>query len=221
MTRSLRKILFVTALLLINAPLFSWERVLNKDGIAIYTRQAKDARIHEIKGTALIDAPMLQVLNVVLDYRKFKEWQPRLIVFERLREISDVEFINYAAMKMPWPVKNRDMVMRARFLIDRDNRWFHVTWKDTTWPAKPVTSRYVRVPKSRVKWSLRPAAGGKKTWVEFRALGDPGGLIPAWLVNYFSRYTLADSLRRLGKQVRKKSFDPVLMERYRYVRDWY
>lgn len=211
----------LAVLLVYSSPLWAWEPVLNKDGVQIYERKSANSDVHELKGMAVIDAPMLEVLTVVLDYTKFKEWQANLITFERLKVVSEIEFVNYAAMDMPWPVTKRDMVMRARFDIDRKKRWFHVRWKETTWPSKPVTQKFVRVRTARVMWSLQPIEKGKRTRVEFRALGDPGGWIPAWLVNYFSKYMLADSFKRLSGQVARKRLDPKLMQKYRFVESWY
>ena len=122
---------------------------------------------------------------------------------------------------MPWPVRSRDTVMRARFIIDHKSRWFHVTWRETSWSTKPVSPNFVRVPISRVKWSLKSLKNGRMTRVEFKALGDPGGLIPVWMVNYFAKYMLADSFKRLEGQVGKKQFNLEIMNRYKYLQSWY
>ncbi|MCB1174467.1 MAG: hypothetical protein KDK39_12925 [Leptospiraceae bacterium] len=217
----MRAFVLICLFLLVQGPLSAWELIYQKNGVQVYRRQAPNSPIHEMRGQAILPCPMLEVLSVVLDYKHFKEWQPHLIRFERLQTINDETFINYAAVSMPWPVQDRDMVMQARFQIEAPKRQFQVHWRDTSWPDRPPTKQYVRVASSRVIWSLSPVDQGRSTRVSFQALGDPGGWIPAWLVNWFSRYMIADSFERLQRRIEQKKFNALYVQRFRFVEDWY
>ncbi len=84
---------------------------------------------------------------------------------------------------MPWPVTNRDAVVNIT--ISRDgNGGMHahiVSVKDVV----PVKAGIVRVPFSKVTWKVKPLNSNTLN-VEYEALVDPGGSLPAWVVNMFS-----------------------------------
>lgn len=82
---------------------------------------------------------------------------------------------------MPWPVTDRDLV--AGNFIHPPAKNGRVTIEvHSLKDYLPESKGYVRIPFSEATWDILPIAGDKiKITCIFRV--DPGGAIPAWLVN--------------------------------------
>ena len=178
-----------------------WEFVLKDEGFKIYQRKIEGQPFIQVKGTGTIHEPISKILSIVLDYKRIKEWQPNLETFERLETYSDRHFMNYFAMNLPWPVTDRDVVMRHKIKVDSKNRWVHISLANSTHPKRPNRKGYIRLPFARGRISMHWVDGGKATWMEFHNQGDPGGWIPAWLVNWISKKQIAGSISLLKKRV--------------------
>ena len=201
-------------------PAAKWQPILNEKGIKIYKREVKGNPIRELKGTLVFNASVAEILSVVLDYKKFGEWQKNLIKFERLTTVNSRSFVDYAAFRLPYPVDNRDSVHAVRIHIDEKNKWVHVKLREKKDRRKPKQADFVRIPIARAKWSLKPIRGGKATWVEFTGRGDPGGYIPSWLINWMGKYRMVDTINRLKKRLRQKKFSPVILKEYEFISQW-
>ena len=191
--------LFASAIFAAN----KWEFVTREGEFKIYKQKVEGSSFIELKGAGVVYEPPAKILSIIFDYRRIKEWQPDLETFERLVTHSDKHFINYFAIDLPWPVSNRDVVTVHKVRVDNKKKWVHISVKNITHRKKPRRSGFLRVPLIRGHWSLHSIKNGKATYLEFRSLGDPGGLIPAWLVNWLGKKQIAGSIRRLKKRVRE------------------
>ena len=196
------------------------KKILDSEGVRVYKRESKESPIKELRGTLVINENIVNILSVVLDYKNFKSWQPNLLRFERIRQINQREFIDYAAFKLPFPVQNRDAVFKARIIVDNKNKWLHVKIRETRHRSKPVNKNFIRIPRGRAKWSLKSIRGGKATWVEFTGQADPGGSIPNWLVNWLGKYRVVDSINRLKKRLKQKKFNQQIIGQYKDLQKW-
>ena len=138
----------------------SWKLVLKKDGFKVYQRKIIGSSYIQMKGTGVIYQPIEKVLAIILDYKRLKEWQPNLKTFERLVTHNDKHFINYFAMNLPWPVTDRDIVMRHKIKVDRSKKWVHVFMSKSKHKNRPKRKGFIRVPFMKGRWSLHSLKGG-------------------------------------------------------------
>ena len=208
--------LFSISLILATSSLFanSWKKTVSKDGVNVYKRTVKGSPVIELKGTAIVNHSIKDILAVVLDYKNFKKWQPNLITFRRVKVISTREFINYAAFKLPWPISNRDVVMHTKIMSKGSNK-VQVNMRETTHPSRPKSNKYVRIKMARVQWNLQSINAGKSTKLQFISRGDPGGYIPLWLINWVGKYQVVEGINRLRKRVKQNKHDLSVLKNYR------
>ncbi len=105
----------------------------------------------------------------------------------------------YGIVDAPWPMQDRDTVVRFDFRLDAGSGEIIITIR--TFPDFiPLDERYVRVPDFGGFWALRPEPGG---WVEvtYQVHGDPGGLIPVWLANFAAVTSVTRTLQRMEAAV--------------------
>lgn len=121
-----------------------------------------------------------------------------------LKQVSPAELYYYSEISVPWPASNRDFI--ARLVVTQDPRTKVVTIWGPTYPEYlPAKKDIVRVSQSEGKWVLTPV-GKNRVKVEYTLHADPGGNIPAWLVNMFATKGPYESFRNLKEQLKKPAY---------------
>jgi START domain-containing protein len=158
----------------------AWRVDKDQDGIQVSTRAVEGWSMREIRGVMRADARLSSLVAVIVDVRVAHDLSDVIAEQRVLQRDSDTRYSLYSAMKLPWPVSNRDIVNQREIAQDPGN--LAVTITDLAVENAPPRDGYVRMTRSRQKWTLTPAAGGG-VQVETRVLSDPNGPIPAFIVN--------------------------------------
>lgn len=187
-----------------------WKLEKDAAGIRIESRAVPGWSIHEMRGTTQIDAPLSSVVAVVDDVSAIPRLNDVVAKAEIEQRQDATHYRVYAAMDMPWPVSDRDIVNQRE--IKPDPATGAVTIIDTAVPDAAPRKDYVRIAKSRQEWRLTPNADGKTT-VQIQLLSDPGG-IPAALINAMSvssPFNTLSNLRKLAKQAPYANAKPAFL----------
>ena len=104
------KVLLLSGLLLLsNAQAQTvWQFRGEKDGVKSYTREVPNSKIKAIKLEATFQAPLNQLVGVLLDIKSSPEWAYKTKSATVLKQVSATEVYYYTELNMPWPVANRD-----------------------------------------------------------------------------------------------------------------
>lgn len=157
-----------------------WSLEKQKDGIDVYTRPVEGSGIKEFKGTANVDASVDRVLELLRDSDRFQSWFPNTRESKLLSRDGDVSY-QYSVMNTPWPMTDRDNVLRSVSTVDEDTGVVHI--EITAVPDYfPVQKGRVRVQKAHGTWTLTPN-GPDTSHVVFTMHLEPGGGIPQWIIN--------------------------------------
>ena len=181
-----------------------WKLKTDKDGIAIFTRTFPDSKFKAIKVEVELDATLSQMVAVVLDVNTGAEWVYSTKSSVLLKQVSPSELYYYSEVSIPWPAANRDFIAELRAVQDSHSRV--VTIYGPIFPDYlPVKKDIVRVRRSEGKWIISPLAKGRIK-VEYTLRVDPGGDLPAWLVNMFVTKGPFESFKKLKEQLRKPAY---------------
>lgn len=179
-----------------------WKSLGNVNGVALYGRDVPGQNLDEFRGVLVIDENLFQLLAVVNDVSRHCEWRARCHSARVVQRFGDREKILYTRTDAPWPVSDRDTVLRAKVHVDLPNKtvWsrFHAI-KDRR--APPVDG-VVRMPKLSGSYKFVWLGEGR-TEVTYQVNADPGGLIPNWLAQRTSRKIPSGTLSGLRKQAKK------------------
>lgn len=157
-----------------------WTLDLQKDGIDVYTRPVEGSGIKEFKGVAEVGVSVEKILELLRDANQFKTWFPNTPESRLLARDGDVSY-QYSVMGTPWPMDDRDNVLRA--VTTRDEDTGEILIEITAAPDYyPVQKGRIRVRKAHGTWQLKPI-GPDKTQVTFNMHLEPGGGIPQWMIN--------------------------------------
>jgi hypothetical protein len=178
-----------------------WKKVKDKDGIRIYQAEASNSSYKNIKVECTIDGTFDKLMAILNDVSKHKEWVYNNKTSSVLKRISPVEFYYYTETTLPWPMSNRDAVIHLKMTKDSLNRFLNITAVADA-DYIPEKENKVRVPSSNINWHVTmPTSSTINIVYTFEA--DPGGSVPAWLVNSFADKGPYESFRKLAALLRK------------------
>ncbi len=158
----------------------AWSLDKRENGIDIYTRPVEGSGIKEFKGVADVDAEVDTILALLRDPDRFKTWFPDTPESKLLGRDGDISY-QYSVMGTPWPMDDRDNVLRSVAKRDETTGIVDITLSAAP-DYHPVQNGRIRVQKARGTWRLEPIAPGK-THVTFTMHLEPGGGIPQWMIN--------------------------------------
>ena len=157
-----------------------WELQREETGITVYTRPVPNSGIREFKGIAEVDHNAKLILALLGDSDRFKTWFPNTPESKLVERDGNVS-VQYSVMEAPWPVSDRDNVLRS--VTSHDDETGRINIQVAAAPdAYPEQQGRVRVKKAKGSWVLEPLSDSK-TRVTFQMHLEPGGGIPEWLTN--------------------------------------
>jgi hypothetical protein len=161
----------------------NWEEVRNEQQIQVYTRTVEGYAIKELKIVAHFDASAQAFTALLLDVLAQPGYLFSCERTELVQTKGKDEQIYYQQLKMPWPLKNRDGYFRQTTRTNAINKALVFDTK-AIGNLYPVKDDFVRVPALTASWTIIPKTANSIIG-EYQVILDPGGEVPAWLVNLF------------------------------------
>ncbi|MFN8321189.1 MAG: START domain-containing protein [Chitinophagales bacterium] len=157
-----------------------WVYEREKKGIKVFTKKSKWGRLRDSKAVMLVSASPEEMLRLLTDFDNYPSWVPRCKKANVVARLSDNEFIAHIVFNAPWPVADRDCVLKVK--IERDTKTGTITMTETSEPKylKPEDGT-IRVEQLVAKWKFTPKADGTEVTNEYSS--NPGGSIPDWMTN--------------------------------------
>lgn len=95
---------------------------------------------------------------------------------------SEKEALVYSVYNLPFPFKDREMCERFLFFVDQETGIHKISWQED-WELAPAPKKNaVRMPVARGSWEFIPIEAGRSS-ATYIVHAEPGGSIPAWMVN--------------------------------------
>jgi hypothetical protein len=176
-----------------------WIKEMDKNGITVYLRDYQGSQLKEFKAQAIIKAPLKNILNLLTDFRNYPKWlfgNRNTILFENK---NNIEFIYYTIIKSPKPVEDRDLIVEFKIVEATNSK---ILIKTGTLPnyvnEKPGI---VRVKQFVGTWELNKI-NDNETLVITQCHTEPGGNIPAWIINYMIIAGPYETLENMKKMLK-------------------
>lgn len=190
-------------------PPLAWEEVARADivgrPLVVYSRVIAGSDVREVRGLGSFDAPSWIVKNVIDDVVHYKDFMPYTKVSDVLSR-HDGYMVSYQRISTPI-VDDRDYTIKI-FDESREDISGKVIWKNRWSEANKLgpalVDGAVRVGINEGYWLLEELDGGQRTKATYYVYTNPGGGLPAFIVNAANAQALPD----LYKAVAKASGDP-------------
>lgn len=198
-----------------------WKLKENDDNIEVFTRPVDGSSMEEFKGIALIDARFEVVTELLRDIPSFHDWMYCCKETKAIEEIDRNNKILYYIYDSPWPVDDRDVVLKINTIIDLSAGRAVVEIQSQTHDKYPPNDDYTRMITMQGKYIIE-FVERQKTRVTFILFVNPGGSVPASLANMSSIKIPYETLKNMKEMVKKekyiklgdKSEDKKLIEQY-------
>lgn len=183
----------------------SWILVKKTDDFEVYSRKLDQEEFKEIKIVGKIKCKMSEFVLAIEDVEAQKDWVIRTIDAIELEKLDAGEFYYYVSTDLPFPIKDRDLVVHYKRSQDPET---HVV--NTRSEAAPDRIEekidFVRIPVFDSYYKLSPEADG---WIrmDYYMKVNPGGALPPWLVNLAAAKGPSDTINSL--------FDLIYSGRYK------
>jgi hypothetical protein len=175
---------------------------VDKDSVMVYTCENKDSKFRMVKTVFEVDTTPEHIASVLFDIAGYNNWQYKTINAGVLQQISDTELIYYAEFVSPWPFSNRDVIVHMK--IEHTGPMLKVTYRGIPdfIPEKDGVTRVASSASTLDVVTLSaPTPAGKtgRIRVEYKSNVDPGGNLPAFLMNQFADAGPFESFSALRK----------------------
>lgn len=189
-----------------------WEEVSDSDGIKVFSKEIPGSDVLAFKGESTLDYPIVRVTSVLKDGDRQVEWMPSLKASRVLTmDVKSQSQVQYNLLAMPWPLSDRYLVTKGIGEVDKEKGIVHIKMQSTDDPPLDEPER-VKAYIFNSEFVLRPADGGKRTFMVIEIHTDPKGQIPKFLVNFFQRSWPRQFFEALAKQLQRRDVkdDPLV-----------
>ncbi len=156
-----------------------WEVATHRDGVLIETRAVPGSDFRAFRAHTRINAPVESVLALLADAPAFPSWIAGCSEGRLLGPSDFYHRLTYQVNDLPVWVDDRDLVMQVEIEALQDGAYrLHLSNQPD---ALPDQGR-VRITRASGHYLLRPL-GGTHTELRWELHTEPGGDLPAWLVN--------------------------------------
>ena len=149
----------------------------------------------------MIHAPLLEIVAVLHDPGRRPEWLPLCMEARLLREVNPLEYILYERVDAPWPVNDRDIVLRSQVKLNPADQSVRIVFQADPSFRVPPHKGVTRMQFLKGFFLLR-SRGEEKTHVTYQLDAHPGGSLPDWMVEFASEDTPRENIVALREQVR-------------------
>jgi hypothetical protein len=162
-----------------------WEVISRARGVIVSLRREPDREFPTFRGVGTIDVGMWDIFALLEDMESHTRWMHRCSRARIVGEESKHVRYLYNRTDAPWPVADRDVVVRSAFSMSGDG-------KDIWTKFRSIEGKFVHLP-GVVRMPFLEgfyhlsAQGEGKTVVEYQVNADPGGTLPTWVVNQISK----------------------------------
>jgi len=162
-------------------------------------REVPGRDLPTFRGEARLDLGLLELLAVLGDLDRYSEWVAECTDARELQRIDDRNRVNYTRTAAPWPVWDRDVVLRSRVHVDIARRRVRIRFRNVSSPLQGEVEGVVRMPRLEGFYLLQAVDAGH-TDVVYQVDADPGGSLPRWAVRLATKTLPLETIRGLRRQ---------------------
>lgn len=178
-------------------PAQEWKLTKDNDNIEVYTRKIDGQAIKDLRINTVLNTTLSELVAALEDFSLNQSWVRNTIFSKKVEAISDTHFYFHTATDLPFPAKNRDVVIRYERQQDPITNVVRIDYEG--YPDKVAKDPdYVRIPVLTAYYILTPVSPGEIN-VEYFLRTEIGGSIPNWIINLGISVGPTDTMKALRK----------------------
>ena len=180
----------------------TWKLSKDKDGIKVYLAENPKSKFKNIKVECTLQGTYDKLIAILTDIEHLKDWVYNTKISYLVKKISPHDLYYYTETYIPWPMSNRDAVVHLRIMKDSLQRFIRITSTSEN-RFIPEKDDKVRIVYSYINWYVTMPTS-KTINIVYTFEADPGGNLPAWVVNSFADKGPYESFKKLSEILRRK-----------------
>ncbi len=177
-----------------------WVLKKEANGIQVFVRDTPGSAFKAFKGVTNIPARLTALVAVIEDTKAYPQLLHQCKSARDIKEVGNTQSYKYIVTDMPWPVKDRDVIVYSVMQQNKQSKQVEIKMKASP-NTLPLKAGRVRISKMVGRWHLIPENKGTKVIYEMSV--DPAGNLPKFLVNALSTdmpFNTLNNLRNLVKR---------------------
>ena len=184
-----------------------WRKISDRNDIVVYVSYDEDSRLKKFRGVTTMKLPDEYAMAALYDDTEaFPLWLHMIDEAELLTERSLLDRDLRFTIRLPWPLKDREVLLTSKLVqvIEEDEESVTAYLEGDTELAPPDPD-FVRTPElSGIFRFERLEPGRVKATYQISA--DLGGYLPMWLVNFAFRDIPYFTLEKMQRIVAKPEY---------------
>lgn len=180
-----------------------WTLRKETDNIRVYTMDQDDSSFQAFKAEALLDTSLENLMAVMANPGSCVEWVHNCTKSHGFGDGNFHDRYAYSVNDMPWPVTDRDYVLRIRTHGEKSSG--EVVMELNAIPdRREEVDGHVRVDRSDTLYRFVPEGDQTRmVWIQHT---EPNGAIPGWLVNTLLIDIPVKSMEQLERVTRRERY---------------
>jgi START domain len=184
----------------------SWTHIKNVDGVNLYTKKVPGNNHSFFKGEVDIKASLKNVTSILMVRGVGPQWVYQAKSVKTLEENNPNFDLAYWHMTAPWPVKDRDVILKGTAEQDPETLAITIKIQAINSSLVPPHPDRVRIKDSVTTLTATPI-NNETTHLMMETHVDPAGVIPLFLVEAYAVDSPKYSLINLRKLIEKGSIN--------------
>lgn len=159
----------------------NWILKKAQNDIQVYISQQENNPFVKYKAETIIPAHYIDVYKQVVNFEDNKQFLQSVAALHIIERKPMESFTTYMQLDLPWPVNNRDLL--TQMIVKQEENHFKLISNSISEPVKEHED-FIRIKNFYEEWHIAHL-GENLTSVSVSGWADPGGAIPAWIVNLF------------------------------------
>ncbi|RYL21232.1 START domain-containing protein [Acinetobacter piscicola] len=183
---------------------------LDKNNIKVWTFKAPNNTVMSYKAETTLDVPIERAVALVFDVNNAPKWVPNVAKAEVLsHDDKKGEFTLYMVLDFPFPLKDRDMVVKGK--ISKDSNGVISIKNKAITQGKAPNANFVRLRNYEGDWTFQKLAANKVK-VSTTGFADPESAIPQSVTNMLVEQQPYQMLQKMKAELAKNKALPALPE---------
>ena len=183
---------------------------IHKNNIKVWTYQQHSSPVFLYKAETTFNVPLEKAAALILDVDHAGKWVPFVGSVKVLsRDDQKGEFLLYMVLDFPFPLKDRDLVVKGK--MSKDAQGIISIQNTAIEGGYPLNPDYVRIRQYEGDWTFQKL-GNQKVKVSTYGYANPEGSIPLSFVNMFVQQQPYQMLQKMKNELGKSGSYKALPE---------